>query len=136
MQLGKELDVQYPTAWHMLHRIRKACDRGEFKLANVVEADGTYVGGKEKNKHTSRKLNSTRDPVGKGTVAGVPEHGRKVKAQTAKRTDAATFGFNEGNCEVDTNDRMAAFARSVDGKCLSYTDLIADNGGSATPVAA
>ena len=48
----------------------------------------------------------------------------------------ATFRLNEGNCEVDTMDRMEEFARGVGGKRLPYADLIADNGLSAKVVPA
>ena len=47
----------------------------------------------------------------------------------------ASFRLNEGNCQVDTIDRMTEFARGVGGKRLAYRDLIAGNGESATPVA-
>ncbi|MCY4060504.1 MAG: IS1595 family transposase, partial [Gammaproteobacteria bacterium] len=47
----------------------------------------------------------------------------------------AAFRLNEGNCEVDTLDRMADFAAGIGGKQLRYVDLIADNGESARPVA-
>ena len=43
MQLSNELGCQSRTAWHMLHRIREACGRGDFNLTNVVEADETYT---------------------------------------------------------------------------------------------
>ena len=68
MQLSKELGVQYRTAWHMLHRIREACDRGDFTLREIVEADETYIGGKEGNKHESKKLHAGRGAVGSRQV--------------------------------------------------------------------
>ena len=90
-KVSKELGVQYRTAWHMLHGVREACGRGEFRLANVVEVDETYIGGKETNKHASEKLNARRGAVGKAAVAGVRERGGKVKAQPVERTNAATL---------------------------------------------
>ncbi|MYB37824.1 MAG: IS1595 family transposase [Gammaproteobacteria bacterium] len=47
----------------------------------------------------------------------------------------ASFRLNEGNCEIDTIDRMESLVRQMDGARLRYADLIADNGQSATPVA-
>ena len=37
MQLSKELDVQYNTAWYMLHRLRISCGRGLEVLRGTVE---------------------------------------------------------------------------------------------------
>ena len=222
MQLSKELGVQYRTAWHMLHRVREACGKGDFKLSNVVEADETHIGGKESNKHDNKKLKRGRGTIGKTAVAGVRERGGKVKAKPVERTDAATlipfveetvapgstvytddaaaygplptplnqykhdvvhhgaseyargavhtngiesvwgvfkrsihgtwhhvspkhlaryvneatFRLNEGNCEVDTLERMESLIRQMGGSRLSYEDLIAGDGQSAKPVPA
>ena len=112
MQLSKELGVQYRTAWHMLHRIREACGRGDFTLSRIVEADETHIGGKESNKHESKKLRAGRGAVGKETVAGIRERGGKVKAQHVERQDARTLiGFVEASVEpgstVYTDDAAA-----------------------------
>ena len=54
----------------------------------------------------------------------------------ARYVNEASFRLNEGNCEIDTIDRMEAFAQGIGGKRLPYDRLIADNGESAKPVAA
>ena len=77
MQLSKELGCQYRTAWHMLHRIREACAGGEFTLEKIVEVDETYIGGRERNKHESKKLKAGRGPVGKTTVIGARERAER-----------------------------------------------------------
>ena len=38
--------------------------------------------------------------------------------------DEFAFRLNEGNCEVDTIDRIAALAKGFGGKRLSYKELI------------
>jgi len=52
MQLAKEIGVSYPTAWLMLHKIRKAMsDRDQrYTLSGLVEVDEGYVGGAEHGK--------------------------------------------------------------------------------------
>ncbi|SRR5579883_2338689 len=51
VQLAKQVGVTQKTAWFMDHRIRKAMKQGRGQLFGTIEADETYVGGKEKNKH-------------------------------------------------------------------------------------
>ena len=47
-QLHRMLEVTYKTAWFMAHRIRYAMEQKlESPLSGTVEADETYVGGKE-----------------------------------------------------------------------------------------
>lgn len=49
-QLHRMLGVTYKTAWFMEHRIRYAMTHSPFtgKLGGIVEADETYIGGKER----------------------------------------------------------------------------------------
>ena len=59
LQLGRDLDVQYKTAFVMAHKIREAigADRNQIMLTGTVEVDGAYFGGKvkEKNLKADRK---------------------------------------------------------------------------------
>lgn len=96
-QLHRMIGVTYKTAWFMTHRIREGMAPhdglpplgGEGK---TVEADETFVGGKEKNKHASKKLRAGRGAVGKEAVFSLVERGGKVRSQHVKSVSAHTLG--------------------------------------------
>ena len=87
MQLAKEIGVTQKSAWFMLHRLREACAGELEKLQGTVEVDEAFFGGKEANKHESKKLRAGRGSVGKTAVVGLRERGGKVIAKTIDATD-------------------------------------------------
>lgn len=88
LQLAKELDRPQKTTWYMLQRIKEACGTKEPLLSGGVEADEKYVGGKESNRHESRKRNLGRGSVGKQPVLGMREREGDVVALPVPSTDA------------------------------------------------
>ena len=56
-------------------------------MDGTVEADETYLGGKEKNKHANKKLRAGRGAVGKQAVLGVVERAGRVKTAITVNTD-------------------------------------------------
>jgi len=62
MQLSRDLDVTYKTAWYCAMRIRCAmADQGGF-LHGVVEADIAYIGGKPQKDVRGRVIKSAKTP--------------------------------------------------------------------------
>ena len=57
------------------------------KLWGLVEVDECFVGGKEANKHESRKLRMGRGAVGKTAVVGLRERGGRTIAFPVENTD-------------------------------------------------
>ena len=91
-KLASDLGITQKSAWHLAHRIRKAYYRGNRILKGIVEVDETYIGGKERNKHASKKLHAGRGAVGKQAVMGMRERGsRKVVAMPVANTTRMTL---------------------------------------------
>jgi transposase-like protein len=56
LQLGRDIDVTQKTAWFMLHRIRHILGLDDDNMFDgTTECDEVYLGGKEGNKHASKK---------------------------------------------------------------------------------
>lgn len=57
LQLSRDIHVTQKTAWFMLQRIRSCfVIENNNDLENTVEVDETYIGGKNKNRHSSKKV--------------------------------------------------------------------------------
>lgn len=83
LQLSRDLDVTQKTAWFILQRIR-ACFKIENnnELKGVVEADETFYGGKNINRHRDKKVEKSqgRSFKDKVPVLGLLERGGKLTA--------------------------------------------------------
>lgn len=91
-QLARDISVTQKTAWFMLHRLRCAAQTKSFNkpLSGTVEADDTYVGGKEKNKHENKKFHAGRGAVGKTPVLGVKQRDGEVRFEKAENLTGST----------------------------------------------
>jgi transposase-like protein len=83
-ELARALGVTQKTGWFMLHRIRRVMQApGGGKLGGDVEVDETYIGGKARNMHPSKREKlKGRSWFGKAAVVGVLQrHSGKGKSR-------------------------------------------------------
>ena len=93
-QIERMLGVTYKTAWFMTHRLREAMKHpgGMWGTPGAtIEADETYVGGKERNKHRSKRDKKHIGGVGKQMVFSLVERGGQVRSMHLTTVDAATL---------------------------------------------
>lgn len=90
LQLSRDIDVTQKTAWFMLQRIRNCFGINHDELTNTVEIDETYVGGKNKNRHESKKVQNAqgRSTKDKTPILGMVERKGKL---IAKKVEDASF---------------------------------------------
>ena len=94
LQISRMIGVTYKTSWFLCHRIRESLrdpNAGPLGGAGMtVEADETYVGGKDKNRHANKR----RGPVGssdKEPVVALVEREGRVRSFHVRDVNSKTL---------------------------------------------
>jgi len=94
--LQRLIGTSYEAAWFLFHRLRECPinpDAAPLGGSNkVIEGDETYIGGKEANKHKSKRAHAGRGPVGKQAVFSLVERDGNVRSFHVANVDSKTLG--------------------------------------------
>lgn len=100
---GEDSGSDYHTTWYICMRWRAAMQGDVLKLTGEVEVDETFIGGKEKNKHKSKRIGPhTTGFTGKVAVIGAIARKGMVVAKVIENTDTQTL--NEFVHQTDSED--------------------------------
>ena len=93
-QLARDINVTQKTAWFMLHKIRGLYGQNDSTVLNgSVEMDEMYLGGRETNKHDSKRTEGTqgRSTKTKTPIFGMIQRDGAVVAMKVENTQGATL---------------------------------------------
>ena len=125
-ELARAFNVTQKTAWFMLHRIRTVMAQDSFeKMSGTLEADETFIGGLEKNKHEDKKLHSGRGPVGKTIVMGVLERADDAEAKSQIRAKVIQ-NWAEKTLQAEIKKEVSAFSELYTDAWKRYRGLSAE----------
>jgi transposase-like protein len=122
-EIARDVQVSQKAAWFMLHRIRLAMQDDFFgsKLGGEVEADETFIGGKSRNMHVSKRQRRITGTGGKDKTAvmGMLERGGNVRTVVIPNRKRAAL-------QVEVRKHVEAGSALYTDALPSYTGLAQD----------
>lgn len=118
-EIHRSLGVTQKTAWFMMHRIRLALQKGSIdrKLMGEVEVDETYIGGKARNMHQSKRAKALKAEgyFRKAVVMGMLERNGEVRTKVLNVASAKVLAREiRANVEPGSTlytDQLASYTR-------------------------
>src|ERR1039458_6435501 len=124
-EVAAALGITQKSAWFMMHRIRRAMQCGSFRKlggdGSEVEADETFIGGKARNMHLSKRQRRITGTGGKDKTAvmGILERGGEVRT--------VVVGSRRKNVlQAEVKKHVEAGAALYTDALLSYDGLAGD----------
>jgi transposase-like protein len=129
-EIHRALGITQKSAWFLDHRIRLALKAGGLeKLAGEIEVDETFIGGKARNMHVSKRARRITGTGGhdKVPVMGILQRGGKVRtAVVPNRKKKALQG--EVRKHVEAGSALYSDALlSYDGLAGEYAHQVIDH---------
>lgn len=99
-QVARDLGITQKSGWFILHKLRTLYEQDETDVASsdkniekAIECDEMYLGGREKNKHQSKKTEGTqgRSTKTKTPVFGMIQRNGKANVQVVDKVCEATL---------------------------------------------
>ena len=123
LQLHRDLGITQKSAWFVLHRIREMLtEKAPALLTGTIQVDEAYIGGREANKHASKRAKSQKgraDDV-KTPVIGIVETGGKIAV-------SVTPWVNKKNVKALIEQNVQKGSTMVTDSYSMYAYLGADN---------
>jgi len=133
-EIASTLGITQKSAWFMMHRIRKAMQNGSMMKmggpgSNGVEVDETFIGGKARNMHVSKRQRritgtGTKDKV---AVMGILERGGQVRTIVVPSRKKPVLQ-SEVRKHVEAGTALYTdFLLSYDGLAADYAHQVVDH---------
>src|ERR1019366_7012508 len=92
-EVHRAIGITQKSAWFMDHRIRHALTMGSFnKLSGQIEADETFIGGKARNMHASKRAVKITGTGGKDKIAVIGDFGARRQGRHQGRAESEEEG--------------------------------------------
>ena len=134
-EMARALGVTQKTAWFMNHRIRLAVQEGTFEpMSGEVEVDETFIGGRARFMHESKRAEKITGTggMGKTAVMGLLErHGTdghsKVRAKVVPNTRRKTLSPEVRKNVTEGSEIFTDALKSYNDLSDAYTHEVIDH---------